>query len=114
MEVDLNVSAASNSSLYNGQLGVNIAGGVSPFSVTWMNDEGEVLSNEPSMEGVASGDYKVNVIDSSEEPQEFTTDVTLGYVGQSHTFDDFESYEPNNEVAPQSKSNTSTKVISLF
>ena len=102
MEVDLNVSAASNSSLYNGQLGVNIVGGVSPFSVTWMNDEGEVLSNEPSMEGVASGDYKVNVIDSSEEPQEFTTDVTLGYVGQSHTFDDFESYEPNNEVAPQS------------
>ena len=67
-----------------------------------MNDEGEVLSNEPSMEGVASGDYEVNVTDSSEEPQEFTSDVTLGYVGQTHTFDDFESYEPYNEVAPQS------------
>ena len=102
MEVNLNVSAASNSNLYNGQLGVNIVGGVSPFSVTWMNGEGEVLSNELSMDGVASGDYEVNVTDSSEEPQEFTTDVTLGYVGQSHTFDDFESYEPNNEVAPQS------------
>ena len=39
MEVNLNVSAASNSNLYNGQLGVNIVGGVSPFSVTWMNGE---------------------------------------------------------------------------
>ena len=40
MEVDLNVSAASSSNTYNGQLGVNIVGGVSPFAVTWMNDEG--------------------------------------------------------------------------
>ena len=86
----------------NGQLGVNIVGGVSPFTVTWMNDEGEVLSNEPSMEGVTSGDYEVNVTDSSEEPQEFTSDVTLGYIGQTHTFDDFENYVPYNEVAPQS------------
>ena len=68
--------AASSSNMYNGQLGVNIVGGVSPFTVTWMNDEGEVLSNELSMEGVASGDYEVNVTDSSEEPQEFTSDVT--------------------------------------
>ena len=51
MEVDLNVSAASNSNIYNGQLGVNIVGGVSPFTVTWMNDEGEVLSNEPKYGG---------------------------------------------------------------
>ncbi len=102
MEVDLNVSAASNSNTYNGQLGVNIVGGVSPFAVTWMNDEGEVLSNESNMEGIASGVYEVHVTDSSEEPQEYTTDVTLGYIGQTHTFDDFESYEPYNEVVPQS------------
>ena len=102
MEVDLNVSAASSSNTYNGQLGVNIVGGVSPFAVTWMNDEGEVLSNESSIEGIASGVYEVHVTDSSEEPQEYTTDVTLGYIGQTHTFDDFESYQPYDEIASQS------------
>ena len=30
------------------------------------------------------------MLPTREEPQEFTTDVTR-YVGQSHTFDDFES-----------------------
>ena len=44
-------SAASNSNIYNGQLGLNIVGGVSPL-LLWMNDEGEVLSNELSMDGV--------------------------------------------------------------
>ena len=62
MEVDLDVSAASNSNIHNGQLGVDIVGGVSPFTVTWMNHEGEVLSNEPSVEGLASGVYEVNVL----------------------------------------------------
>ena len=63
-----------------------------------MNDEGEVLSNEPSIESLQVI-MRLMLLDSSEEPQEFTSDVTLGYVGQSHTFDDFESYEPYNEVA---------------
>ena len=103
MEVDMNVTPASGSNTSNAQLGISVVGGVSPFTVTWMDEEGEVLSNESNMEGVASGTYEVIVSDSSDDPQVFMTDVTVGYVGQVHTSDDFESYDPFIEIATQSE-----------
>ena len=103
MDVDLSVTPASGSNTSNAQLGVSVVGGVSPFTVTWKDEEGEVLSNESNMDGIASGTYEVIVSDSSDDPQEFMTDVTVGFVGQVHTSDDFESYDPFNEIAPQSE-----------
>lgn len=101
MKVDLNVSPASNSNVHNGELAVSIVGGASPFTISWLNEDGAVISNEASMEGIPSGTYSVRVSDSSADPQEFISDVTVGFVGQNHTSDDFESYVPFTELTNQ-------------
>lgn len=103
MDVDLSVTPATSSNTSNAQLGVNIVGGTGPFSVTWIDEDGTVLSNEENLDGIASGTYQLVVSDSSDEPQEFTTEVVVGFVGQSYSADDFESYEPFNEIVPQSE-----------
>ena len=101
MEVDLNIIPASGSNVYNAQLGVSILGGVSPFNIKWMSQTGALLSNEPTIDGVAPGVYQVSVIDASSNPVEFVTNVEVGYEGQILIEDDFESYEPFTDIVSQ-------------
>lgn len=101
LEVGLNVSPASTNMSHDGSLSVDINGGLNPFSVTWLTEDGEVVSTDLGIETLAPGNYQVIVTDSSEDGQEFTTDVTVGYIGQVVTSDDFELYEAS-ELEPQS------------
>lgn len=103
MEVDLSVNPASTSNSSNGVVGVEIDGGFGPFSITWIDEEGNVVSNEGEIDGITPGTYQVIVTDSSEEPQSFESEVVVGYLGQVYTSDDFELYEPFNELVPQSE-----------
>ena len=102
MKVDLNVVAASNSNIANASIEVSVFGGISPFSVTWLDENGNFITNESSLDGVYSGDYQVLITDSSDEPQEFISEFHVGYIGEIQFSEDFETYEPFNEIIPQS------------
>jgi thiol-disulfide isomerase/thioredoxin len=103
MVVDLTINPATTSGASNGQVGVDIEGGFGPFTVTWIDSDGNVISNEGEIDGIAPGNYQVIVTDSSEEPLEFISNIVVGFIGQVYTSDDFELYSPFNEIVPQSE-----------
>ena len=51
MVVDLTVNPASTSAASNGQVGVAIEGGLGPFTVTWIDSDGNVVGNEGEIMG---------------------------------------------------------------
>lgn len=101
LEVELSVSPASSNFSNDGAVSVNIQGGLNPFDVTWSTEDGEVVSTSTGIETLAPGNYQVIVVDSSEDGQQYTTNLTVGVVGQAITSDDFELYEAN-DLEPQS------------
>ena len=103
MIVDLNVSSASSANISNGNLEASVFGGVTPFSFSWLDGSGNNISQESNITGVSHGDFQLIVTDSSQEPQVFTSDFHLGYIGEIQSFDDFESYEPFSELLPQTE-----------
>jgi thiol-disulfide isomerase/thioredoxin len=103
ISVDLSVSSATGMGQSTGEVIATIVGGLQPLSVTWLDSEGNVVGEDLEMTDVAPGDYQLIITDSSSEPQEFSTDFTVGFIGQVYTSDDFELYSPFNELVPQSE-----------
>lgn len=103
LDIDISVSSATGLGHSNGNASVSIDGGLEPFSVTWLDSNGDVVSNDLEISTLAPGEYQVVITDSSDEEQEFVSDFTVGYNGQVFTADDFELYTPFNEIVPQSE-----------
>ena len=75
----------SNVNTCDGEVGVNVSGGVAPYSYQWLN----VNSNAQVLDSVCTGDYKVEVKDANNCKREFmifvgvqidTTGTTAGTV----------------------------------
>ena len=103
LSADLSVSSATGSGHFTGEMSVEIEGGLEPFTVTWLDSDGNVLGTDIEMTSVAPGDYQLVITDSSEEQQESITNFTVGFIGQVYTSDDFELYTPFDELVPQSE-----------
>ena len=103
ISVDLSVSSATAENHSSGLVSVDVFGGLEPLTITWLNSDGVTIGQDLEMTDVAPGDYQLIITDSSDEPQEYTTDFSVGFIGQVYTSDDFELYTPFNEIAPQSE-----------
>ena len=103
ISVDLSVSSATAEGHSSGLVSADVFGGLEPLTITWLNSDGETIGQDLEMTAVAPGDYQLIITDSSDEPQEYTTDFSVGFIGQVYTSDDFELYTPFNELAPQSE-----------
>ena len=103
LNVDLSVSSATGIGHSTGEVSVNIEGGLEPFTVTWLDSNGNVVGQDLEMTDVLPGDYQLIITESSDEQQEVITDFTVGFIGQVYTSDDFELYTPFNELVPQSE-----------
>jgi thiol-disulfide isomerase/thioredoxin len=103
LNVDLSVSSATGMGHSTGEVSVNIEGGLEPFTVTWLDSNGNVVGQDLEMTDVLPGDYQLIITESSDEQQEVITDFTVGFIGQVYTSDDFELYTPFNELVPQSE-----------
>lgn len=98
------VSSTPSSSVFfsDGTASVTIEGGLDPVLVTWTNEDGEVVSTSADFVGAEPGVYEVTVVESSDDSEQFTSTVVVGYIGQSFINDDFESYNSGDDLDSQS------------
>ncbi|MEZ4962347.1 MAG: T9SS type A sorting domain-containing protein [Saprospiraceae bacterium] len=52
-------------SLSNGSIDVSVSGGVTPYTYTWINSMGTVLSNDQDISGLPGGTYQLSVVDAN-------------------------------------------------
>ena len=62
--VDASIEDATGT-MDNGSVSVIIQGGVEPYSYAWTDDEGTIVSMEPSLDGVAAGNYHLEILDAN-------------------------------------------------
>lgn len=101
----VDVSSTPSTSVFfsNGSATVNVEGGLDPILVTWTNEDGEVVSTSQTLNGAEPGVYEVTVVESSDDNEQFTSTVVVGYIGQSFIADDFESYNSSEELDSQTE-----------
>ena len=49
----------------NGAVDVTVSGGVQPYSFSWQNSSGTVISNEEDISGLSAGDYRLYITDAN-------------------------------------------------
>ena len=77
ISVDLSVSSATAEGHSSGLVSADVFGGLEPLTITWLDSDGVTIGQDFEMTAVAPGDYQLIITDSSDEPQEYTTDFQL-------------------------------------